>query len=81
MKNLSKTKILYIGPIPPEVGGQSAGGIATHAWQLAVQSYKRGYEVYILAHTTSSFTKDGIKVICLPQKNKLLIKSHPTENG
>ena len=68
----SKTKILYIGPIPPEFGGQSAGGIATHAWQLALQSYKRGYEVYILANATSSFTKDGIKVISPPQKNKLV---------
>lgn len=72
MKNSSKIKILYIGPIPPDIGGESAGGIATHAWQLAVHSYKRGYEVYILANTTSSFAKDGIKVICLPQKNKLL---------
>lgn len=72
MKNSSKTKILYIGLIPPEIGGQSAGGIATHAWQLATQAAKRGYEVYILANTTSSFTKDGVKVISPLQKNKLV---------
>lgn len=72
MTNSSKTKILYIGPIPPEVGGKSAGGVATHTWQLATQAAKRGYEVYILANTTSSFTKDGVKVISPPQRNKLL---------
>lgn len=72
MKNLSKIKILYIGPIPPEVGGKSAGGIATHCWQLATEAHKKGYEVYILANTTSSFNKDGISVIAPPQCNKLL---------
>jgi len=72
MKNASKAKILYIGPIPPEVGGKSAGGIATHCWQLATQSAKRGYEVYILANTSTSFTRDGVKVICPPRRNKLL---------
>jgi len=72
MKFSSKTKILYIGPIPPEISGKSAGGIATHAWELATQAVKRGYEVYILANTTSSFTRDDVKVICQPQRNKLL---------
>lgn len=72
MKNKSKTKILYIGPIPPEIGGQSTGGIATHAWQLATQAYKRGYDVYILANTSSSFMKDGVKVLNPSKKNKLL---------
>lgn len=28
-------RILYLGPVPPEFGGQSVGGIATHAWALA----------------------------------------------
>lgn len=71
MKSASKVRILYIGPIAPEVGGKSTGGIATHCWQLATEAYKRGYEVYILAKT-SSFTKNGIKVISPPQRNKLL---------
>lgn len=60
MKNSSEIKILCIRPIPPEVRGQSAGGIATHAWQLATHAPKRGHEVYISANTTSPFTKDGI---------------------
>jgi len=72
MKNKSKTKILYIGPIPQEIGGQRSGGIATHAWQLATQAFKRGYDVYILANSSSSFTKDGVKVLNSPKKNKLL---------
>jgi len=72
VKSSSKIEILYIGPIPPKVGGQSAGGIATHCWQLATQAAKRGYEVYILANTTASFTRDGVKVICSPQRNKFL---------
>lgn len=73
MKNLSKTKILYIGPIPPEVGGKSTGGIATHCWELATQAFKRGYDVYVLAeNATASFTKDGIKVISPPHGNKLV---------
>lgn len=76
MTNPSKTKILYIGPIPPEVGGKSAGGVATHAWQLATQAAKRAYEVYVLANTTSSFTRDGVKVICPPQRNNLLKASY-----
>lgn len=72
MKNSSKTKILYIGPIPPEVCGQSAGGIATHAWQLATHAAKRGYKVHILANTAQSLRVDGVEVISLPQKNKML---------
>jgi len=68
----SKTRVLYIGPIPPEVGGKSAGGVATHAWQLATQAAKRGYEVYVLTNAGSSFTKDSVKVISPLQRNKLL---------
>jgi len=76
MKSASKVRILYIGPIPPEVGGKSTGGIATHCWQLATEAYKRGYEVYILANIASSFTKNGIKVISSPQRNKSLKALH-----
>jgi glycosyltransferase involved in cell wall biosynthesis len=71
LKKIDKIKILYIGPIPPEVGGQSYGGIATHLWELATQARRKAYDVYILANATS-FTQDGIKVIGLPPKNKLL---------
>ena len=73
MNNLKKPSILYIGPIPPEVGGQSAGGVATHAWQLARQASRGGYKVYILANTTSSFIRDGIHVIPSQPKSKLMM--------
>lgn len=72
MKKMAKTRALYIGLIPPEVGGRTHGGIATHAWELAVQARKKGYDVYILANTASSFVKDGVKVISPSVKNKLL---------
>jgi glycosyltransferase involved in cell wall biosynthesis len=45
----NKIKVLYIGPIPPEVGGRFHGGVATHLWELATQASKRGYDVHILA--------------------------------
>jgi|GEM_PF-5035260 len=28
-----KVRVLYIDPIPPEVGGRFYGGIATHLWE------------------------------------------------
>jgi glycosyltransferase involved in cell wall biosynthesis len=59
----SKIKILQIGPIPPEIGGQSYGGVATHLWGLAKQASKNGYDVYVFADTISSFTLDGIKIV------------------
>lgn len=42
-------KILQIGPVPPEVGGGSMGGVATHVWNLANQLVQRGHQVAILA--------------------------------
>ncbi|MCD6232860.1 glycosyltransferase family 4 protein [bacterium] len=72
MKSNSKIKILYIGPIPPEVGGAAAGGVATYGWELATQAQEKGYDVYILTNVNSSFTKNGIKIICWPKLNKLL---------
>ena len=44
-----RIRILYIGPIPPEVGGRFYGGVATHLWELATQASMRGYDVYVLA--------------------------------
>ena len=66
----TKIRILYIGPIPPEVGGKSPGGIAIHCWQLATQAHKRGYDVYVLANTASSFIKEGVKVISQSQRQR-----------
>ncbi len=72
MKNNYKAKILYIGPIPPEVGGKTAGGVATHNWQLAKEAAKKGYEVYILANTKCSFRKNEINIISTSQKPKIV---------
>jgi len=44
-----RIRILYIGPIPPEIGGRLYGGVATHLWELATQASMRGYDVYVLA--------------------------------
>jgi glycosyltransferase involved in cell wall biosynthesis len=65
-----KTKILYIGLVPPEIGGKSAGGVATYTWELATQAHNSDYEVYILANTTISSKRNGIKIISLPQRSK-----------
>ncbi|MBA7510558.1 Glycogen synthase [subsurface metagenome] len=71
MKNNVKTKVLYIGPIPPEIGGKESGGIATFCWELATTACNNGYNVYILTDVSASFEKDGIKVIKWPPRNKL----------
>jgi glycosyltransferase involved in cell wall biosynthesis len=65
-----KNKILYIGPIPPEAGGQSAGGVATLCWGMATQAAKRGYDVYICTNIASSCIKNGVKLIRMPSGNK-----------
>lgn len=66
-----KKRILHIGPIPPEIGGRAAGGIATHCWELASQSRRRGYEVHIFAGTDSSYNHSGVNIIGVPVKNKM----------
>jgi hypothetical protein len=43
-------RVLHIGCIPPEIGGPSPGGVATHVWELAKESQKRGYAVYIVGN-------------------------------
>ena len=42
-------KILQIGPLPPEVGGRTTGGVATHVWHLSKNLVERGHEVAVLA--------------------------------
>lgn len=42
-------RILQIGPVPPELGGRSTGGIATHVQGLSSHLAARGHEVGILA--------------------------------
>lgn len=60
-------KILQIGPIPPEVGGKTVGGVATHVWDLSRHLVKRGHEVAILAdnfpsHPQIPLVKEGVKI-------------------
>jgi glycosyltransferase involved in cell wall biosynthesis len=69
-RNQSKIRILHIGPIPPEVGGEAAGGIATHLWELAVQSWQRGYDIDIFASSNHSLVREGVNIIGIPGSNK-----------
>jgi len=69
---MEKLRILYLGPVPPEVGGTSHGGIATHAWQLATYAAKHGFAVYILANVKSFFDRADVHVIGCPSKAKPL---------
>jgi|GEM_PF-2163934 len=43
-------RILQIGYVPLEKGGDSAGGIATHIWELSAALRDSGHHVEILAH-------------------------------
>ena len=60
-------KILQVGPIPPEIGGKTVGGVATHVWDLSRHLAKRGHEVAVLADNFLNtpaipIIKDGVKV-------------------
>ena len=60
-------RILQVGPIPPEVGGKTVGGVATHVWDLSIHLAKRGHEVAILADNFHNPTeipviKEGVKI-------------------
>jgi hypothetical protein len=45
-------KILQIGPIPPEFGGGTRGGVATHVWDLSTHLAARNHQVAVLADNT-----------------------------
>lgn len=47
-------RILQLGSIPPESGGRSAGGVATHSWELSTKLAANGHEVSLLANNFSS---------------------------
>ncbi|HOO77190.1 MAG TPA: glycosyltransferase family 4 protein [bacterium] len=66
-----KPCVLHIGPIPPEAGGDAAGGIATHLWDLAGQFRDRGWRVSVFAGTDRSFHREGIEIIGLPRRGPL----------
>lgn len=42
-------RILQVGPLPPELGGKRAGGVATHLVELSVRLQSSGHEVAVLA--------------------------------
>jgi len=51
-------KILQIGPLPPEVGGRTTGGVATHVWHLSKNLAERGHEVAVFA---SNFLSTSVR--------------------
>ena len=53
-------KILQIGPLPPEVGGRTTGGVATHVWHLSKNLVERGHEVAVLA---SNFLSTSVRPV------------------
>jgi glycosyltransferase involved in cell wall biosynthesis len=60
-------RILQIGPIPPEIGGRTRGGVATHVWGLATHLAGQNHQVAVLADNTvtehrGSVMKDGIEI-------------------
>lgn len=69
MSSNNSINILLVGPIPPDYGGEKAGGVATHIWQLAENCTLNGYNVYILSNLKRIIYHNGITVI--PDKSKL----------
>ena len=70
----NKLNILFIGPIPPSVGGSKAGGVATHLWELAKACNRNGYNVFIF--TTSNKGNSiisGINIINNKSKSKSIL--------
>ena len=72
IKNIKK--ILYIGSIPPELGGLVSGGVATYCWQLAKLAKNYGYEVQILGNSRSQIQRDGIDIFPYVPTNNLFSK-------
>ena len=60
---MEKVRILYIGPLPPEVGGSKSGGVATHAWQLSKQAVINGYQVFFLNNEVESCLFEGVQIV------------------
>jgi len=55
VEHSSEVRILYIGPLPPEVSGASAaGGIGTHCWELADNARRNHYNVFVLDQSSPS---------------------------
>jgi glycosyltransferase involved in cell wall biosynthesis len=69
-KHKNRSKILVVGPIPPNFGSKNPGGVSAHTWLHARLLAERGYTVTLLAlgsYFGKSFEKAGISVIGLPR--------------
>jgi glycosyltransferase involved in cell wall biosynthesis len=74
-------KILQIGPTPPEIGGETTGGVATHLWGLSTHLAKRGHQVAILDGSFLNppeipVVKDGVRIYGLSKA--LILKQLPS---
>lgn len=62
------TRILHLGPLPPEAGGKEAGGIATHAWELAACAARNGFEVFYYAEGAGRGERDSVRLAGPPPR-------------
>ena len=66
-KQIHIMRILQVGPIPPDVGGRTRGGVATHVWSLANHLATQSHQVavfadnYVSRHSRSEF-KDAVEI-------------------
>ncbi len=73
-------RILQIGSAPPEVGGLTKGGLASHLWDLSINLRKKGHTIGIIAdnipYKKNPEKKEGITVYgCYKLPPKLVFPS------
>jgi glycosyltransferase involved in cell wall biosynthesis len=66
-KQIHSMRILQVGPIPPDVGGRTRGGVATHLWDLANHLARQNHQIAVLADNAvtenkGSKIKEGIEI-------------------
>ncbi|MEO0211011.1 MAG: glycosyltransferase family 4 protein [candidate division WOR-3 bacterium] len=68
-------RVLQIGYLPLEKGGESAGGIATHIWELSEALLEAGHRPEILAHNRRApdTVVDGIPVHHFPRGREAIL--------
>ena len=76
-------KILHVGPIPPEVGGRTGGGVANQVWGLSTHLANRGHEVAVLAGNFPNPpqfppTKDGVKIYGSSLSRAFILRHSPS---
>jgi len=58
-------RVLHIGPVTPEYGGKSIGGVAIHLIDLSRYLHQKGHEIFVLAsNCDDNYEKElnGIKI-------------------